>query len=195
MASISVLVKPSSAPFKYTFSRPVSSGLKPTPSSMKGTSFPLMVTFPRSGTYMPEIILSNVDLPEPFRPTIPKKSPWRTSKLISFKTVCSVYPLMPFVQLMKACFKPLACSVGRRNDLETCSTDKTTGRSLSDLSIMELVITLPRQTYGCTYEKQRFPQRAGAGSGYTVLQQSMDWKSLSKWLERNLGRPNYAVYP
>ena len=49
IASISRREKPSSAPLRYTFSRPVSSGLKPTPSSMKGTSRPRTSVWPAVG--------------------------------------------------------------------------------------------------------------------------------------------------
>ena len=47
--SSSEWVRPSTAPLRYTFSRAVSSGLKPTPSSRKGETLPVMLTEPPSG--------------------------------------------------------------------------------------------------------------------------------------------------
>lgn len=68
------------------------------------------------------MIFNNVDLPEPFRPTIPKKSPLCTSKLISFKTRCSVKPFIPLNLLTKVVLKLFVASVGNLKDLLTCST-------------------------------------------------------------------------
>ena len=80
--SISSLVKPIIVPLRYTFSIPVYSMLKPAPSSNSADILPLTMTFPSVGFNTPVIILSTVDLPEPFVPIIPTHSPVLTSKLI-----------------------------------------------------------------------------------------------------------------
>ena len=67
-----------------TFSRAVRSMLKPTPSSMKGDTLPLIRTSPESTPYIPARHLSSVLLPLPLRPTMPKNSPSPTSKSTSF---------------------------------------------------------------------------------------------------------------
>ena len=53
------------------FSRAVRSISKPAPSSMSGAMVPFTVTLPLLGLYTPAMVLSRVDLPEPFKPTRP----------------------------------------------------------------------------------------------------------------------------
>ena len=70
---------PSSAPFRKTFSRPVSSGWKPVPTSSRLPTRPRIVARPSVGVVMRVRILSSVDLPAPFLPMTPSTSPSRTS--------------------------------------------------------------------------------------------------------------------
>ena len=44
---------------------------KPAPSSISGAMDPRTVTLPEEGLYTPEMILSSVDLPLPFKPIRP----------------------------------------------------------------------------------------------------------------------------
>src|SRR3984885_3322101 len=60
------------------FSRPVRSCWKPAPNSNRPASLPRTATSPLVGCRTPQMHLSNVDLPEPFRPRIPTVSPSRT---------------------------------------------------------------------------------------------------------------------
>ena len=64
------------------FSRPVSSGWKPVPTSNKLATRPLMLIFPVVGVVTRERIFNSVDLPAPFFPMIPKTSPFSTEKEI-----------------------------------------------------------------------------------------------------------------
>ena len=60
-------------PLMATFSRPLISGWKPAPSSMRAEMRPSTVeACPRVGWVMPAMSFSSVDLPEPFSPMTPK---------------------------------------------------------------------------------------------------------------------------
>ncbi len=59
------------AALSWIFSRPVSSGWKPAPSSIKGETLPRMVIWPEVGVMTPAISFRIVDLPEPLGPIIP----------------------------------------------------------------------------------------------------------------------------
>ncbi len=61
------------------FSRPVSSGWKPVPTSSSEPTRPRSRTRPSVGSVMREMILSSVLLPAPFRPMMPTTSPCPTS--------------------------------------------------------------------------------------------------------------------
>ena len=65
------------------FSRPVSSGWKPVPTSSRLATRPRILTRPSVGSVMRERILSSVILPAPLRPMMPSTSPRLTSKLTS----------------------------------------------------------------------------------------------------------------
>ncbi len=65
---ISVRLMPRIAPFKNTFSRPVSSGWNPVPTSSRLAIRPRRVTRPEVGSVMRLRILSKVLLPAPLRP-------------------------------------------------------------------------------------------------------------------------------
>ena len=75
----SLRVIPRSEPFRYTLSRPVSSGWKPAVSSMSGTTRFGIETVPRVGVVTPQSTLRSVLLPAPFLPTTPRQSPESTS--------------------------------------------------------------------------------------------------------------------
>src|SRR5438105_4292144 len=77
---ISVRRMPRIAPFRKTFSRPVSSGWKPVPTSRRLPTRPVTSAWPRVGSVIRERIRSSVVLPAPFRPMIPSTSPSRTWK-------------------------------------------------------------------------------------------------------------------
>ncbi len=81
--STSRLDMPRMEPFKKMFSRPVSSGWKPAPTSSSEATRPRISTRPAVGSVMRERILSSVDLPAPLRPMMPMTSPGWTSKLTS----------------------------------------------------------------------------------------------------------------
>ena len=66
---------PRIAPFRYTFSRPVRSGLKPVPTSKSEPNLPRISMRPLVGSVMRERILSRVLLPAPLAPTMPTNSP------------------------------------------------------------------------------------------------------------------------
>lgn len=74
-ASISFWENPIMVPFKYTFSMPLYSMLKPAPSSSSAEILPLTFTSPEVGLKTPVIIFKMVDLPEPLVPIIPTVSP------------------------------------------------------------------------------------------------------------------------
>ena len=57
------------------FSRPVSSAWNPVPTSSNDATRPLIFTFPSVGAVMRLKILRRVDLPAPFLPMIPTRSP------------------------------------------------------------------------------------------------------------------------
>ena len=66
---------PSSAPLRYTFSRPVRSGWNPAPSSSSDEMRPRAVTLPSVGEMVPATSPSNDDLPAPFGPMTPTVRP------------------------------------------------------------------------------------------------------------------------
>ena len=72
-------------PLRYIFSIPVYSGLNPAPSSSKAAILPSVFIVPVVGVTTPVTNFNNVDLPEPFVPTIPIDSPLFIFKLIFFK--------------------------------------------------------------------------------------------------------------
>jgi hypothetical protein len=76
----SASVIPSNRPLTKTFSRPVSSGLKPTPMPMSGATFPTTRSRPVLGAETPDSSRSSVVLPDPFRPMTPTVSPCSTRK-------------------------------------------------------------------------------------------------------------------
>lgn len=84
-SSISFSDMPCNEPTRYTFSRPVRLSLNPARSSRRGATLPCTLTLPSSGRRTPAIILSRVDLPVPFLPTMPTQSPLATSNETSLK--------------------------------------------------------------------------------------------------------------
>ncbi len=67
------------------FSRPVSSGWKPVPTSSSEPTRPSSVTCPSVGSVMRLRIFSSVLLPAPLRPMMPTTSPRLTSKQTSLR--------------------------------------------------------------------------------------------------------------
>src|SRR3954452_23191229 len=82
---ISCLRMPRMAPFMKMFSRPVSSGWKPVPTSSRLPVLPCMTAWPRVGSVIRLRIFSRVVLPAPLWPMTPSACPFWTSKLTSFK--------------------------------------------------------------------------------------------------------------
>ena len=80
-AATSALVSPSSMPLTKTFSRPVISWWKPTPTLSSGATRPRVTTVPRLGRVTPASKRRSVDLPAPFRPMMPAVSPGSTRML------------------------------------------------------------------------------------------------------------------
>jgi len=78
-AWISFRLMPRIAPFRYTFSRPVSSGWKPVPTSSKLPTRPRISARPCVGVVIRVSTLRSVDFPAPFRPMTP--SAWPSSRL------------------------------------------------------------------------------------------------------------------
>ena len=77
------------------FSRPVSSGWNPVPTSSREAMRPLALMLPVVGPVTLERIFSRVLLPAPFFPMIPSTSPCFTSKLMSFSA--QAYALSPLL--------------------------------------------------------------------------------------------------
>ena len=64
---------PRIAPFRKTFSRPVSSGWKPVPTSSRLPTRPRISARPSVGVVIRVRILSSVDFPAPLRPMTPER--------------------------------------------------------------------------------------------------------------------------
>src|SRR4029450_1902326 len=79
----SARVMPRMAPFRNTFSRPVSSGWKPVPTSSRLATRPLIESRPSLGSVMRDRILSSVVLPAPLWPMMLTTSPRLISKSTS----------------------------------------------------------------------------------------------------------------
>src|SRR6185436_10089695 len=80
---ISSRIMPRIAPFRKMFSRPVSSGWKPVPTSSRLDTRPSRSMCPRVGGVIRERIFSSVLFPAPLGPMMPTTSPTCTSKLTS----------------------------------------------------------------------------------------------------------------
>ena len=65
-------------PLMNTFSRPLISGWKPAPSSMRADTRPATRTWPPVGRVMPATSFSRVLLPDPLRPMTPQVAPAAT---------------------------------------------------------------------------------------------------------------------
>ncbi len=79
-ALISRRFMPRIAPFRYVFSRPVSSGWKPVPTSRMLPTRPRIIALPSVGGVIRVSSLRSVDLPAPFLPMKPTTSPSSISK-------------------------------------------------------------------------------------------------------------------
>src|SRR5436190_4877350 len=76
---ISARLIPRIPPFRKMFSRPVSSGWKPVPTSSSAPTWPFSSATPSVGAVTRERTFSSVVLPAPLRPTTPSTSPCSTS--------------------------------------------------------------------------------------------------------------------
>ena len=65
-------------PLMNTFSRPLTSGWNPAPSSIRADTRPATRTSPRVGRAMPATSFSRVLFPDPFRPMTPHVAPAAT---------------------------------------------------------------------------------------------------------------------
>ncbi len=75
LAAISARRMPRMAPLRKMFSRPVSSGWKPVPTSSRLPTRPRISARPVVGSVIRDRILSSVVLPAPLRPMMPTTSP------------------------------------------------------------------------------------------------------------------------
>src|SRR5829696_5387912 len=118
--STSTRDNPRIEPLRYTFSRPVSSGWNPAPSSRRAAMRPTVRSRPLVGRRMPAMHFRSVDLPEPLWPSRPTVSPTATSKVTSRSAQKSTAGLRP-----RRSTRSLSDEVDsrwRRNRLETAST-------------------------------------------------------------------------
>ena len=83
LASTSAFLIPRIVPLRKMFSRPVSSGWNPVPTSSKLATRPASSIRPEVGEVMRARILSSVLFPAPFLPMTPMTSPCSTLKLTS----------------------------------------------------------------------------------------------------------------
>ena len=93
---------------------------------------PLMLQAPFVGSSTPATILSIVDLPDPFVPTMPYTSPLRTSKLTESSATNSLKNNSRFANAMKYSLKLLSCWLAMLNTMVTSST--LTARSSASIS-------------------------------------------------------------
>src|SRR6266542_1230270 len=82
--SVSRRESPRMEAFRYTFSRPVSSGWKPAARARSAAIRPRVITLPLLGRRMPAMILRSVVLPDPFGPISPSVLPSGTSNETSW---------------------------------------------------------------------------------------------------------------
>src|SRR5580704_8766018 len=106
------------------FSRPVRSCWKPAPSSNRPASFPRTATSPEVGCNTPQMHLSRVDLPEPFRPRMPTVSPSRTWSETSLRAQNSSEGVRP--PWIRRSFSELYFPWASRKRLETSLTSTAT---------------------------------------------------------------------
>ena len=92
LRAISARVIPSMDPLRKMFSRPVSSGWNPEPTSTRAERRPLMLISPEVGAVILDKSFSRVLLPAPLFPMMPTDSPSCTSKLTSRKAHVSFLP-------------------------------------------------------------------------------------------------------
>jgi hypothetical protein len=81
--AISFRLIPRMAPFRETFSRPVSSGWNPVPTSRSDVTRPRVRATPLVGSVILLMTFNRVLLPAPFRPITPRASPLATDRLTS----------------------------------------------------------------------------------------------------------------
>src|SRR5262245_17119560 len=127
-ACISLRERRKMAPFRKTFSRPVSSMSKPAPSSISGATVPRTSTLPSVGRSTRAITLRSVDLPAPFRPMMPIDSPRRTDRLTCESAFSSSVSMPPRSHRMRYSLNVRTRSCGTRYWTET-SRRSMIGRS------------------------------------------------------------------
>jgi hypothetical protein len=96
---------PAARPPRTTFSWPVSSPLKPTPSESSVLTRPKTSTRPVLGGRIPAIVRRSVDFPAPLTPTTPSTAPCDTSKETSRTALISRMIRSRRPRRMSVCFK------------------------------------------------------------------------------------------
>ena len=121
---ISLRVIPRIAPFRKMFSRPVISGWKPAPTSIRAETRPRVLIRPDVGSMIDVSNFSIVLFPAPLWPMMPSASPCLTAKLTSFSAQKSSRG-----ERLSRLRNPRARALGREcrrtNFLETASTEMT----------------------------------------------------------------------
>src|SRR5918996_3383840 len=107
--------------FRYTFSRPVSSGWTPAPSSRSAAIRPWVTTRPSVGRRMPPMTFRSVVFPDPLAPTSPQVFPSGTSNPTSRRAQKSS-PREPRRRSRRS-FTLVGRSWNRRNRFEIPSTE------------------------------------------------------------------------
>ena len=102
-ASISPRFIPRIAPFMKMFSRPVSSGWNPVPTSSSDPVRPSITARPSDGSVIRVRIFSNVDFPAPLCPTMPTVSPGCTSN-DTFRSAQKSRPMSPCATFSRVTF-------------------------------------------------------------------------------------------
>ena len=125
---ISARVMPRMAPFRKMFSRPVSSGWKPVPTSSRLATRPLIATRPSVGSVMRDRILSSVVLPAPLRPMMLTTSPRLISKSTSRSAQNSSTTSPSTMARPRSMSAPLRSALRTPRDSTSTNTVPTLGR-------------------------------------------------------------------
>src|SRR5262245_21805502 len=125
--------RPSSVPFRNTFSRPVSSGWNAAPSSRSGATRPRTRTRPVVGRSTRATTFRSVLLPAPFRPMSAKTSPDSTVRLTSRSAQNSSWRTRRLATRTAYSFRVGIRSCGTRKRTDTPSIAMTGSDTIGEL--------------------------------------------------------------